>query len=257
MGEMKRVNKLDNTEEAMQEKWSKWYPVNIPSEWYELELILEDWDGLKLAFESENLRVEVLYEYFLAIRHCDESYRWNTISAALANYGGDFFKGHLFFKVEDSEFMSWFSKESFGWIDGGRRKYQHHVYTTPNDIVDVLAWDDPVIEVKEKPQKSNEIKSIERLQAWYRNNCGGDWEHSYGVKIETLDNPGWSVKIDLSETRYKDLKHDKLNKDYGDHDWMQCSISDKVFVGCGSCNKLNMILQTFFEWVDEYDDCHI
>ncbi|MFK0239099.1 Imm53 family immunity protein, partial [Streptomyces vinaceus] len=27
-----------------------------------------------------------------------------------------------------------------------------------------------------------------------------DWEHEWGVKIATLDNPGWTVEIDLEET---------------------------------------------------------
>jgi|GEM_PF-3181522 len=33
------------------------------------------------------------------------------------------------------------------------------------------------------------------LTNWYQNQCDGDWEHKYGVSIETLDNPGWIVKI--------------------------------------------------------------
>jgi hypothetical protein len=28
------------------------------------------------------------------------------------------------------------------------------------------------------------------LQGWYATQCDGDWEHEYGVSIETLDNPG-------------------------------------------------------------------
>lgn len=35
---------------------------------------------------------------------------------------------------------------------------------------------------------------------WYLSNCDGDWEHVYGVKLETLDNPGWILTIDLAET---------------------------------------------------------
>ena len=31
---------------------------------------------------------------------------------------------------------------------------------------------------------------LEWLMNWYESNCDGDWEHSYGVKIESLDNPG-------------------------------------------------------------------
>ena len=32
---------------------------------------------------------------------------------------------------------------------------------------------------------------FQRLQKWYKSQCNGDWEHSFGIKIETLDNPGW------------------------------------------------------------------
>ncbi|MDE6471389.1 MAG: immunity 53 family protein [Eubacterium sp.] len=28
------------------------------------------------------------------------------------------------------------------------------------------------------------------LQEWYRQNCTDEWEHFYGIKIDTLDNPG-------------------------------------------------------------------
>ena len=38
------------------------------------------------------------------------------------------------------------------------------------------------------------------LSDWYESNCNDDWEHGYGVKIETLDNPGWLVQIDLFGT---------------------------------------------------------
>ena len=35
-----------------------------------------------------------------------------------------------------------------------------------------------------------------RLQRWYVSRCDGEWEHGMGVRIETLDNPGWQVVID-------------------------------------------------------------
>jgi Immunity protein 53 len=38
------------------------------------------------------------------------------------------------------------------------------------------------------------------LSDWYQSNCNGDWEHNYGVKIETIDNPGWFITIDLNDT---------------------------------------------------------
>ena len=27
------------------------------------------------------------------------------------------------------------------------------------------------------------------LQSWYQSQCDGDWEHEFGIRIETLDNP--------------------------------------------------------------------
>ncbi len=35
------------------------------------------------------------------------------------------------------------------------------------------------------------------LQGWFLAHCNGDWEHSHGVSIATLDNPGWSIEINL------------------------------------------------------------
>jgi len=39
-----------------------------------------------------------------------------------------------------------------------------------------------------------------KLQNWYAKQCNGDWEHMQGVKIETSDNPGWFIKVDLEFT---------------------------------------------------------
>lgn len=38
------------------------------------------------------------------------------------------------------------------------------------------------------------------LVDWFQAECDGDWEHSFGVSLTTLDNPGWAIKIPLSET---------------------------------------------------------
>jgi hypothetical protein len=31
---------------------------------------------------------------------------------------------------------------------------------------------------------------LKRLQDWYVSQCDGGWEHTYGISIDTLDNPG-------------------------------------------------------------------
>lgn len=39
--------------------------------------------------------------------------------------------------------------------------------------------------------------TLERLADWYLRHCDGDWEHGFGFKIETIDNPGIALKVNL------------------------------------------------------------
>jgi len=97
---------------------------------------------------------------------------------------------------------------------------------------------------------------MEWLQEWYNKQCDGVWEHMYGVKIETLDNPGWKVEIDLSDTQYQELK--KLNKnlevEFEDTNWIICNMDNKKFYGCGDASKLGEILEIFQTWVQEIEN---
>jgi hypothetical protein len=51
-----------------------------------------------------------------------------------------------------------------------------------------------------KPLGFCTMGTLQQLQQWYQAHCDGEWEHAYGVEIGTLDNPGWSVRIDLVAT---------------------------------------------------------
>jgi hypothetical protein len=44
------------------------------------------------------------------------------------------------------------------------------------------------------------VEVLKWLENLYSSNCDGDWEHSYGIRIETLDNPGWAIRINLEDT---------------------------------------------------------
>ena len=61
---------------------------------------------------------------------------------------------------------------------------------------------------------------FEKLNEWYQSNCDGDWEHNFGVNIETLDNPGWIVKIDLYYTELEDKPFEEIEINNGDDDWL-------------------------------------
>jgi hypothetical protein len=93
------------------------------------------------------------------------------------------------------------------------------------------------------------MNMIEWLRNWYESNCDGDWEHSYGINIGTLDNPGWAVDIDLIDTNLEEIQFDKIQIYANESNWIHCCVVDGVFKGCGSTDKLEEILKIFSEWV--------
>lgn len=100
-------------------------------------------------------------------------------------------------------------------------------------------------------QKANNMDNIEKLQQWYASQCNGDWEHSYGVHIDTLDNPGWRVAITIEDTDLEEVTMPQIEQDAGDSDWVRCWIEDKKFQGVGDPTKLNFILAKFHELVQQ------
>lgn len=105
------------------------------------------------------------------------------------------------------------------------------------------------------------MDSIQWLQAWYRAKCNDDWEHQYGITIQTLDNPGWTVTIDLvgtsQENRQMREVGDSSNINHvgleGSHDWLHCMVERNRFVGAGGPTSLVPICDVFRKWVEEGD----
>ena len=61
---------------------------------------------------------------------------------------------------------------------------------------------------------------LSMVNEWFKSQCNGDWEHDYGITIQTLDNPGWSVDIYLYETELEDKPFKEINIYHSD---MDCS----------------------------------
>ena len=90
--------------------------------------------------------------------------------------------------------------------------------------------------------------ALAELQQWYAAQCDGDWEHSCGIRIGTLDNPGWRVDIHLTETRLETLPFDAVEAERSETDWIHASVRDSVFIGRGGPGNLEEILELFVRW---------
>lgn len=91
---------------------------------------------------------------------------------------------------------------------------------------------------------SDELDPLTWLQGWYAVQCDGDWEHEYGVSIETLDNPGWFLKLDLNETAMDGLTFPKHEVHRSKNDWFIAQVVEGRFeVACGPLNLREAIHQ--------------
>ncbi len=94
-----------------------------------------------------------------------------------------------------------------------------------------------------------ELNALAWLSAWYRSRCNEEWEHSYGITIDTLDNPGWTIRIDLAETPLEDLDllFDANPGMAAEGEWYVYQIKDGIFDGSGDPDKLETLILAFKE----------
>lgn len=92
------------------------------------------------------------------------------------------------------------------------------------------------------------MTDIEKLQEWYKSQCDGNWEHHYGISIQSLDNPGWWVKIDLTKTKLENKEFVHLVKVESEDDWLEVKVKDRIFQGAGDLSKLEEIIKIFLNW---------
>ncbi len=91
------------------------------------------------------------------------------------------------------------------------------------------------------------------LQDWYLSKCDGEWEHGYGVKLTTLDNPGWMLSIELkADENLYSIKKSFYENESNEDDWIAVNIDDRyVKFACGPKN-LTDILKIFLSAVGWY-----
>lgn len=94
------------------------------------------------------------------------------------------------------------------------------------------------------------MDTLREIERWYTSQCDGEWEHAYGVDIGTLDNPGWTVRIDLHGTELEGVPFEAVQRGdcEGDADWLRLRVVENRFDGAGDPSKLDVILQAFLEW---------
>jgi hypothetical protein len=89
---------------------------------------------------------------------------------------------------------------------------------------------------------------LPELQRWYLAQCDDKWEHTYGVTFDTLDNPGWSLRIDLADTPLSDRDYERMEMHRTEDDWVVSWREDQRW--CAACGPLTLgeAVAAFLEW---------
>jgi len=94
------------------------------------------------------------------------------------------------------------------------------------------------------------------LTQWYASQCNDDWEHQYGIKLDTLDNPGWILKINLEETYlesrpFEPQRHNTESPEYdpiAKISWWDVRVENKTFRAACGPHDLPIIFSIFRKW---------
>ncbi|WP_027066061.1 MULTISPECIES: immunity 53 family protein [Maribacter] len=95
---------------------------------------------------------------------------------------------------------------------------------------------------------------LDWIQDWFKENCDGDWEHGEVIQITTIDNPGWEVEIDISNTSIASMNLDWILNETSKQDWYGVKIADQKFTAAGDIGKLKFLLGLFKEMIDKIEN---
>lgn len=88
------------------------------------------------------------------------------------------------------------------------------------------------------------------LCSWYAAQANEEWEHEFGIHLDTLDNPGWTLAIDVAETGLDASAFPTFEWDSGT-EWIRMrgdSDSSKIRGAC-SPHQLETVVGAFRKWV--------
>ena len=124
-----------------QGNYRRWNPVpHLEGKCLYVDAVHDDWEGFRIWFSMENKNAGVVaivkFERVLLYTNSDESYRLSPV-----NNREQMKFPHLFWKVEDSELLKEFHRQSLQIYEDW--EITHYAFLSASDCVDVLSVSEP------------------------------------------------------------------------------------------------------------------
>jgi hypothetical protein len=88
------------------------------------------------------------------------------------------------------------------------------------------------------------------LTEWFAARCDGEWESDFGITIESVNNPGWMVRIDLDGTGLDPSSFETIAEQRSPSNWVECRVEDGAWLGGAGVANLEEVLGLFRAWVE-------
>ena len=95
------------------------------------------------------------------------------------------------------------------------------------------------------------MELLNRLNKWYQTHCDGSWEHMFGINLETMDNPGWELVVDLADTLLEDVEFQTIQRgdpEDSEGSWIHCFTEKSRYIGRGGIGDLNEIIDSLIAY---------
>lgn len=92
--------------------------------------------------------------------------------------------------------------------------------------------------------------ALDFLGRWFATHCDGDWEHDLGIRIETLDNPGWALNVRIEGTELQGAVADWHRTEENADQWIHWRSTGVAFEArCGPWDLIRALaaFQAFAE----------
>jgi hypothetical protein len=91
---------------------------------------------------------------------------------------------------------------------------------------------------------------LRALQAWFAAHCDGNWEQEYGVTIQTVEEPGWELRVDLVGTSLEGVALARQPTGQGSEDWCEMWCDGYTFYAVGGPHDLHELLGAFVSFAE-------
>ena len=93
--------------------------------------------------------------------------------------------------------------------------------------------------------------SLQFLVEWFARQCDGEWEHESGIRIETLDNPGWAIHIRIEDTELEGRAVDWVRSEEDEAHWLHWRSTGSTFDAACGPRDLERALAAFESFVTQ------